>query len=140
MAAWIARDLDVRRAFDLVIWVTMSQEPQIAKLQSLAMIQATGEDLPKGMETPPAEAKELLTQALRGRKALMILDDLWGLEEEEMLNAVDFSAGSKLLVTTRIRGIISDAEQVEVGLPGPEDAAQLLLRCDISGPGAMSFG
>jgi hypothetical protein len=140
MAAWIARDLDVRRAFDLVIWVTMSQEPQIAKLQSLAMIQATGEDLPKGMETSPAEAKELLTQALRGRKALMILDDLWGLEEEEMLNAVDFSAGSKLLVTTRIRGIISDAEQVEVGLPGLEDAAQLLLRCDIFGPGAMSFG
>jgi hypothetical protein len=148
MAAWVARDSDIRSKFDLVLWLTLSQSPNVPKLQSLLMLQTTGTDFPKGLETPPmevrrpsktggcvyigltgrAQAKELLTQALRGRNALLILDDCWEKVDEEMLNTIDISAGSRLLVTTRIKGLLSEAEQLEVGLPGPEDAAKLLLK------------
>ena len=114
------------------------------------MIQATGADLPGGLDTAPNEAKELLTQALRGKRvnglsvpsscrlqvmilrsvlqALLILDDAWKKSDEEMLNAIDVSAGSRVLVTTRIKELLNEAEQLEVGLPSPADAAELLLK------------
>ena len=33
MAAWVARDTDVRRHFEVVLWLTLSQTPHIPKLQ-----------------------------------------------------------------------------------------------------------
>lgn len=125
MAAWIARDMDIRRHFEVVLWCTLSQTPNLAKLQSVLMKQASGQPIPD--ETPPAEAKELLAQALKGKRALLILDDCWEKKDEEMVNAVDVGAGSRLLVTTRIKGLLSEAEQLEVGLPSADDAVKLLM-------------
>ena len=45
----------------------------------------------------------------------------------EFSTLIDRSAKSKTLVTTRIRGLLSAAEQVEVGLPSEADAVKLLL-------------
>ena len=72
MAAWICRDEDIRKHFDVILWITLSQTPNVPKLMSLMMLQATGSEFPSGLETPPEEAKELLTQALRGKKSLLV--------------------------------------------------------------------
>jgi hypothetical protein len=58
-------------------------------------------------------------------KVLLILDDVWDKSHEVVLNTV--GAESKTLVTTRIKGLVSNAEQVEIGLPNTEDSVQLLL-------------
>ena len=54
----------MRRHFDVIAWVTLSQTPNAAKLQALLLLQVTGEELPPatGMEA----AKELLVGSFVG--------------------------------------------------------------------------
>lgn len=124
MASWIARDADVRKHFELILWVTLSQTPNISKLQQLQCAQC-GIDAPADGEAK--DTRETLSQFLRGKRALLILDDVWDQSDEQLLNCVDAAAGSKTLVTTRIRGLLSGAELIEVGLPEEPVAIKLLL-------------
>ena len=73
LAALIARDLAVRAHFDLILWVTSSQTPNLSKLQQLLYLQATGTEAP--VDKSEAELVELISMALRGKRALLILDD-----------------------------------------------------------------
>ena len=101
--SWLARDEDIRRHFETIVWVTLGQTPDLARMQSLIYLQVTGKDVPS--DTSPAQAKELITVAMRDKCVLLILDDVWEESHEEALNFVDTSTASKTLVTTRIRGL-----------------------------------
>eukprot|EP01048_Picozoa_sp_COSAG05_P011210 COSAG05_NODE_1042_length_6066_cov_2.922742_2_plen_1109_part_00 len=123
-ATWLARDEDVRRHFELVVWVTLGQTPDLARMQALIHLQATGEEL--SPDATPEQAKELITVAMRGRQLLLVLDDVWDEEYCSALDLIDTSTASKTLVTTRIRGL-GGAAQVELGMPSQDDAVKLLL-------------
>jgi hypothetical protein len=55
------------------------------------------------------------------------LDDLWEEEHETELNFVDVSQGSKVLISTRVKGLLGGGHRVEVGLPSAADSARMLL-------------
>eukprot|EP01043_Picozoa_sp_COSAG02_P084123 COSAG02_NODE_22011_length_767_cov_0.567365_1_plen_200_part_01 len=57
-----------------------------------------------------------------------ILDAAAEEEHEQELNFVDVSAGSKVLISTRMKALLEDGHEVEVGLPSPSESAQMLLR------------
>ena len=137
LATWIARDLDIRKHFELVLWLTCSQTPNLQKLQQLLYLQATGKEVPDGKSTD--EVDQMLSTALQGKRALLILDDCWESEHELALNHVDACAHSRTLVTTRIRGLLKEAGQVELGLPSDTDAIQILLASADLGQGMHKF-
>jgi hypothetical protein len=137
MAAWIARDLEIRAHFDLIIWVTCSQDPNVDRLLQLMYLQATGKELGPGKA--PEEVRQMVSDAVADKNVLLIIDDVWNAQDETALNIVDCSGdsagASRVLVTTRIRGLLhgSGAEQVEIGLPSM--AAALGLLCQSAGLG-----
>jgi hypothetical protein len=130
MAAWIARDLDIRTHFDLILWITCSQTPNIPKLLALAYLQATGSEVGQGKAAE--EIKQMVKNAIQGKRTLLILDDVWEAAQEVALNCVDVtdSTASRVLVTTRIKGLLpaGSAEHVSIGLPSKEEALELLCR------------
>jgi hypothetical protein len=81
------------------------------------------------------EGAELIAIALRGRRALLILDDIWDREIEAALNHVDQTAQSRTLVTTRITELLRGAAGVEVDLPSQLEAAVMLLKSAMSDRG-----
>ena len=123
--AAVVRDEAVRKHFDAIIWLPLGQNPVISKMQNLAMIQACGTEL--SIESSGEEKKESLQQAMAGRRILLCLDDLWEMDHEPELNWVDVSAGSKVLISTRIERLLAGAHKVEVGLPSLPDSGRILL-------------
>ena len=75
-ATFLARDLEIRKHFELLIWCTLGQSPELLRMQSLVHLQATGEELPSDISTEQAQQK--IHNALHGRKCLLILDDAVG--------------------------------------------------------------
>jgi hypothetical protein len=53
--------------------------------------------------------------------------DLWEEDVELELDFVDVSAGSKVLISTRVKALLSGSHEVEVGLPSARDSARMLL-------------
>jgi hypothetical protein len=123
--AAVARDEGVRRHFDAIIWLPLGQIPVISKLQNLCHMQCTGKEL--SAELSSDEKQQALQQAMSGKRVLLCLDDLWEAEHELELNFVDESVGSKVLISTRMNGLLDGGHQLEVGLPSPADSARMLL-------------
>ena len=123
-ASWIARNEDVRQHFELVIWVTLGQTPDLMRMKSLIHLQVTGDEL--STDSSPEQAKEIITVAMRGRRILLVLDDVWEETHEAELNFIDTSTASKSLITTRIRGLGGGA-QVQLGVPSEEESVKMLL-------------
>ena len=123
--AAIVRNEDVRLHFDIIIWLPLGQTPMISKLQNLCHMQCTGKEL--SPELSSDEKKETLQQVMAGKRVLLCLDDLWEEEHELELNFADVHAGSKVLISTRMKALLSGGHQVEVGLPSPSDSARMLL-------------
>ena len=59
-------------------------------------------------------------------KVLLVLDDVWETRHEKPLHVIDQDNASKLLVTTRIRGIVKGASEVDVGTLSDREALELL--------------
>ena len=87
------------------------------------------------MATPKARSVTLArhmapTLASRGRlqRALLVLDDPWMPEQVRFLNPVDDTqAENRLLVTTRLRGLVPRATRVALPLVGEESATLVPL-------------
>lgn len=56
-----------------------------------------------------------------------VVQDIWEEHHEREFNFVDVSAGSKVLISTRVKGLLFGAHTVEVGLPSMEDSVRMLL-------------
>eukprot|EP01052_Picozoa_sp_SAG31_P041944 SAG31_NODE_6506_length_1992_cov_2.123085_1_plen_263_part_10 len=123
-AAWLARHDEIRQHFELVLWVTLGQTPDLDHMQALIYLQATGQEL--ALDLTPEQAKEKITVVMRGRRVLLILDDVWEEEHSSALDLIDTGTASKILVTTRIRGL-GGVASVELGVPSQEESAKLLL-------------
>ena len=126
IAAALVHDEVVRASFEKIVWVSVGQEPDIRELQESIHGQMTGEVIP-----PSAATLELVQRALRDAakksKTLLVLDDVWDPKHEKPLNCIDPDNVSRLLVTTRIRGLLKNASEVDVGLLSAGEALKLLM-------------
>ena len=75
LAAAIVHDKDIRIAFELVVWVSVGQEPNILQLQESMHEQLVKAKLPDNATTP-ALISAALRDASRGRTVLLVLDDV----------------------------------------------------------------
>ncbi len=102
LAAALARDLEIRRAFpDGIFWVGVGQQPNVVDLQRVLAQQlgdrARFNDLHAG--------KQRLKRLLAKRSTLLILDDVW---QSADANAFDvLGPRCKLLLTTRDAGLVN---------------------------------
>ncbi len=123
-ASWLARDDDVRRHFDAILWCTLGQTPDLVRTAALLYLQLTGEEV--APDSTVEQCRELLIRECRGKSVLFCLDDLWETSHETHLSFLDSSTSSKTLITTRIRGL-AGATNIELGVPSEAAAVALLL-------------
>ena len=124
LAAALTRDPAVQCAFpDGILWVTVGQQPNL-----LAVMNQFAGWLPDcdGPLASEPEAQTAIRQALAGKRALLILDDVWHLDHAAALNLV--SAPSRLLVTTRKRDVLVGlgAQEFCVGVLSLPEALRML--------------
>ena len=105
VASWLVRHDNVRQQFDAIIWVTLGQTPQALNVQQSAFQQLTGGRF-SGDESDE-ERKIALHQAMQKTKVLLVLDDCWENAHEKLLNVVDESCGSKVLLSSRVRQVLN---------------------------------
>jgi hypothetical protein len=125
IAVALVHDFEVRKRFGVIVWVSIGQEPDIIELQSSIHLQLTGNDLESGMS--PGKRVQTLRNAAAGHSVLLVLDDVWDAKHERELNCIDLDTDSKLLVTTRIGGLLKNTSEVEVGVLTQSDALAMLL-------------
>ena len=100
IAVQLIRDPEVGAAFARLLWVSVSQEPDIFGLIRVLYYQLTSRKLPASAEEE-RDAVQELRQAAKGKRVLLVLDDCWDAKHGELLNCVDADAGSACVITTR---------------------------------------
>ncbi|MBN2024092.1 MAG: SIR2 family protein, partial [Pirellulales bacterium] len=124
LAAALARDADVQRAYpDGVYWLTVGSRPNVLGLLNELAGCTPNDD---GPLTTVAQAQTKLREALRGKRALFVLDDVWRVDDAVLRNVV--SAPSRLLVTTRNREVLVglEAQEVCIDVLSPDGALRML--------------
>jgi WD40 repeat protein len=117
LAAALARDLEVRHAFpDGIYWLTIGQKPDVLALQNQLLRQVVTDS--KETLTTEQEAKDALREALEGRSALVVVDDVWTIDQADAFSVT--AAPARLLITTRNQEIL-------VGLGAEEHRIDVLL-------------
>jgi hypothetical protein len=125
LAAALARDSEVRQAFsDGIYWLTIGQKPNLLGLQAQVVSQLTGAQPPAFVTVQ--QGKDALREALVGRRALVVLDDVWTIEDADAF-WVDAPLG-RLLITTRNNEVLVGlgAEKHRVDVLSPNDALRML--------------
>ena len=141
LARLVAYEHDVREYFrDGIVWVTMGQDAQgsvIAdKVNNLTEL-FTGV---KPALTDPLAAGARLAELLADRHVLVIADDVWTRSQLEPFLTVPSSgqSGPVVLVTTRIRNVLSDpASAVYVDAMAGDEAEELLTAELTGAPSAV---
>ena len=123
-AVQLMRDPEVGAAFQKLLWVSVSQEPDMLHLLGRLYYQLKSAQLPASAERE-LDAVQELRQAATGVKVLLVLDDCWEEKHAKLLNCVDAQAGSACVITTRIRNM-GDGE-ISCGLLSEEESLALLL-------------
>ena len=102
LASALAHRPEVRRAFpDGIFWITLGQKPQLAELQRW-LARELGDE---ALFLDERSGKESLRKLLAGRKALLVLDDVWQREHAEAFNVI--GAMGRILLTTRDAGLVT---------------------------------
>ena len=124
LAAAVARDADVGSAFEALAWLNIGQTPELPTLLRSLLRQFGGTPAEGASDEEVAEA---CRTAARGRKLLLVLDDCWEAEPERALNLLDERSSSACLVSSRLRGLVPRALEIDVTvLTLPESVALLL--------------
>ncbi|KAK4425438.1 putative disease resistance protein [Sesamum alatum] len=117
--------------FDNRVWATVSQEFQARDLlETMLCCLASGlsKDQIARMET--MELMEQIYKAQKGRRYLVVLDDVWSTEAWETLRFAfpDDNNGSRILITTRLRDVAENITTfvLKIGLLSEEDGWRLL--------------
>jgi Mrp family chromosome partitioning ATPase len=126
IAAALVNDEDVLAYFERVVWESLGQEPDIRECRSSIHFQLTDRELPETVTTD-REIQAVIQNAAKDINVLLVLDDVWDPQHEKALNFIDPNNRSRLLVTTRIRGLLKNSAEVELGVLSQEDAVHLLL-------------
>ena len=78
LTAAVVRHEQVRAAFEVIVWINMSQEPDLLQLQQFAYSQLTGgSSVPqKSRESNQTQLMQLEKKA-KGRVVLLVLDGMY---------------------------------------------------------------
>ena len=76
IAVALVRDEEIRAYFEIIVWASVGQEPNIRELQESIHFQLTGRLLPDEANHD-AGVRKALKNAAVNRKVLLVLDDLW---------------------------------------------------------------
>jgi hypothetical protein len=124
IASSIARSISIRRSFSNgVIWLRFGPQPELRSQFALLSAAAGGSPSQSGL----AELISELPELLRDKRSLIVLDDIWRIEDvEPVWNAL--GAYCRLLITTRDSGIATSlaATECEVGVLSKADSLMLL--------------
>ena len=135
LAAAFARRADVRRAFqDGIVWITIGERHQAREALTELLLAVMPASANGTVATPPApggtdwgEIRTGLARALRDRKLLIVLDDLWSSTDLDVLrNAL--GRFCRLLITTRLASVAQalQAQDSELGLLSDGEALDFL--------------
>ncbi|GBG65355.1 hypothetical protein CBR_g50717 [Chara braunii] len=132
LAKLINNDNEIRRHFrDGVFWVVVGLEMHSSRpksvLRSLYQKVTSGRDLRSGDEFEDSVAA--FRRAVRGKRMLFVLDDVWKKESVEWIHDV-IETDSRVLITTRNAQVLSrpGVGVYNLNLLKDEDALQLLCR------------
>lgn len=104
LAKEITQDPEVKSWYcDNIIWVQLSQEPNLVLAQRAAFIAATGHD-PDPEFKDERDGKLKLKLALSGKAVLLVVDDAWTAAAVEAFQCVDKQGF--LLVTSRMHKLM----------------------------------
>ena len=104
VACALVHDEEILSSFEKVVWVSVGLESNIRELQDSIYEQVVGMAIP-ATATSPGLVLKALADGARRSKILLVLDDVWDARHEKSLNCIDNNTSSKLLITTRIRGL-----------------------------------
>jgi hypothetical protein len=122
----LLRSDDIRGRYTQLVWLPMGQAPVIDKLQRSLYTQLTGKNPPADFASSSEEEKhDLLRTAFAGRSVLLSLDDLWEEDHESQLNFIDSDTNSRVIISTRVRGLLQGGSLVD--LERPDDAAAISI-------------
>ncbi|MFC1717359.1 NB-ARC domain-containing protein, partial [Candidatus Poribacteria bacterium] len=127
LAAVVARDDDVRRAFpDGVLWVTIGQNPPSIPPRQRQVALAL-DDEPDPFEDVQ-QGKAYLSKLLADKACLIILDDVWEARHAEAFDAL--GPRCRMLVTTRDGGLVDalDAEEYRLDVLTDDAALRLIAK------------
>ena len=110
----MVKDVQIRAHFEKIVWVSVGQEPDLRELQESIHMQLATAVIPDAASAP-ALVMSALRDAAKGFRVLLVLDDIWDPCHEKPLNCIYADNGSRLLVTTRIRGLLKNSSEVSVG-------------------------
>ena len=128
MAALLLSDPQVGVTFERLLWLSVSQRPDILSLLRDLHFQLTSSQMPRDIDTEDQGA-QVLREAARGKKVLLVLDDCWHDTHAKILNCMDEWTGSHCVITTRIRNLSGDrAREIVCGLLSQEESLSLLLK------------
>ena len=138
-ATAVARDVAVGALFERICFVGVGQNPDFRELQRSLHQQLTeGGRLDPGIREEQEVLKVLREVALR-RSVLLLLDDAWTAAQLRPLSCLDPCTSSRILVTTRISGLVPGAlVEFSLGLLDPESSIRLLL--EVSSAGSTGGG
>lgn len=109
----------------------MSQSPDLMQLQKrlYQQVHVSNLQMPKNAKSVQSQLTELCRLCV-GRVVLVCCDDMWGSSHEQCFACIDTETASRLLVTTRIKGIgrflLQEATEVELELLGLQESVELL--------------
>ena len=121
LARYLVRDEVVRRAFPGgIVWIDVGQQPDLTSI-ALEILTSFGDPHPV---VEARQAGRRLWSALAGRRALIVLDDVWSIN---VLRFLRVPADTRLLVTTRDRGtLFADADVHELA-PADKQTSRKIL-------------
>ena len=106
-------DLEVKKHFQHRAWVTVSQSFKLDELLRQIIQQLFDEirqPLPQGADSTNNHIlKKIIMDFLRGKRYLLVLDDIWGIDAWDALKVAfpNNNSGSRLMIATRIAEVAS---------------------------------
>jgi hypothetical protein len=98
----VCQQLRVRYRFpDGILWLTVSEEPDIVQLQSRLRDHLLNYQAGARVLRTPSEGRDELRQRLRGKACLVILDDVWSRRHFDELIGGCVADSSQILISTR---------------------------------------
>ncbi|XP_042478210.1 putative disease resistance protein RGA3 [Macadamia integrifolia] len=129
LAQLVYNDEKVKKHFHLKVWVCVSEDFDVVRLTKEIFESATGASPPNSFDLLHMKLQEALSE----KKLLLVLDDMWS-ESYERWDAFSTAfafgkPGSKILVTTRNKGVASIVRTVPYNhcLKGLSDEACIAL-------------
>ena len=127
-AAALVFDKSVRARFDVIAFLPFGQAPVLRDLQKTMHFQLVNKTLDGSLNGD--EVLIALRMACKDSKVLLVLDDVWTKEAyQPFVRVLDEATDSRLLVTTRVKGLVPGAPEFTLGLLSADDSVSLLMEC-----------